>query len=423
MSRWPGLASSGEKAWLATFGFLALAAAGCTGTAVRNFPAERAASHAPATSSAVRGQLKSFLVEDARRRWSFSTRALDRPGLDELSGYAQVEIGGLGSQALYCFVYEQPLDPGRAIARFLAVAEEGIEFERLELLAVEQAAAEPLLFFRAPYAPLNGSDEQPGVLNLALRVGAEFPVLCSHDEVGEGAAFRKRVREAMSEFVVAAKMHAGPTRMEIWRGRHGAALRGVRIFRQWSLDAAVTTSIVSTSTFFFQQGLRTRDEALVEVEDQAGLRKSELVILSGERLRTRVVLLRDDRKSAQNQQRFRYQGLVGGLQVAGAFEWPEPLSSSRAVWVRSGGDLSAARQLWLYQPLLRVDAPVQVVIESSEDRILSGRWGIDLQQQVRVELDAELFPQHVVLDESEVPDWERIHVSSKATAPQPSEAP
>ncbi len=392
---------SGSNKMIRLSHFLVLLAIGCTRGRAAPSPSGGASSAGAQSGEAevASAEPVPHLVQDVRQRWVISVLSKERPRRDEQPGYVDITVS-LGSvSSSHCFVYERPLEPGQAVQRLLRAVASGLTFERVQLQSIELVNEYPLLLFRAPYHTTLQQSPRAGVLQVGLAARSDFPIVCLHDAVEFEAAFARWVRHAVSGFVPSHPQPDPPFMREVWLLEDGARPFGVATYRVWKEGGGHRTLLISSRFESVGATMRTQDHAELDLLDENGVFRKELIELSDTERRLQVSLRRtspplDAAATPHPRQeesvvapygpaatpdsvqapafRFVFEGHLRMEKLGGEFTLDEPLAAGITFYEFLGGQTQLAN-IWEYRPAERVNGPVSRQLRRVSDQSAESR--------------------------------------------------
>jgi hypothetical protein len=318
------------------------------------------------------GKVSSHQVLSLTGVWSSELRTSSKPEISVEPGYHRV-VASIGStRPLNCFVYEVPIDAGQAVTRLIRAISVGLEFERIEPRSVTLVGAVPLVHISGSYR--ESETGRPGFFKLAIAPRTQYPVVCTHDEIGFVGEFESSVKDFLESFEVTETSQLGasvPMVSEVWKLSDDSGSLGFSTFRFYRGPKGEKVSLEVSSTYSsVGDRLRTTDSVALENEDEAGLLSGKWLDIVDTRPLLQIMLER----RPEDAQHFRFIGEVDGEQVSGQFESEIPLSSSGAAALelqkRSRGPEPFVGELSFlrYEPRRAVGAPVKQVYSETAVR-------------------------------------------------------
>jgi hypothetical protein len=309
-----------------------------------------------------------FEVADHASRFRTRVNSASEPRITTEAGYVRVLIALGAREEINCFVYDQPIVAGRAVARLLAAAESGIRFERIVPLSLSRVAMSPLVHLRAEYITTMEPRGRRGEIKLAVSPRVRFPLVCTHEALGNEAEFARVVGD-FAENLQPDSLFArdtlargeAPLAEELWVRTAERTLA----FRQWRAARGVEGDISTleiTSTFeSVGEGLRVSDVRVAERTDEEGLVFSEWLEMqdADKEVGARA------RRVGSAKGAYRYE--VSGSATNGAwnanFSSEEPLSSSFELFLGQMSPPPPERKtlFFLYEPRNKSGERTEVV--------------------------------------------------------------
>lgn len=305
-------------------------------------------------------------VADPRGRWRASIEARRAPLIVDRDGVVSIRANIGTKNEIRCEVHDGQLNPGVTITRLLSAASGSIAFEDVTPYRVGNAGGAPALFVRARYA----TKETPplgGELKLAISPGADYSIVCTHDEPGYKEAFARVVEALVSSFVTSAPRPI-PQYSAIWQVSLGEATSGY----SWERIYADPDGTLSSFTFdvtiaqLASGELRIRDDVAVELHGRRGIQRGNFLSYRGT-TKALELELRQDEKGA-----YAVRGNVENKPVEARLETRGPLASGyelllKLMKLQKATDSARAWRWDEYQP--RVDPlhvlPAEYALEAS----------------------------------------------------------